>query len=164
MLGPRLRPSWFARDATEVAPELLGAVLRLGGHDALVTEVEAYTADDPASHSWNGATARNASMFGPSGRWYVYLVYGMHHCLNVVTGATGDGQAVLIRSVAVHGIDPRRTTGPGRLCRTLGIDRAVDGTTAVVHRGPGTWAPVVVTERVGITRATDWPRRWLIAG
>jgi DNA-3-methyladenine glycosylase len=161
VLGPRLRSGWFARDATDVAPDLLGAVLRFGGHDAVITEVEAYTADDPASHSWRGCTSRNAVMFGPPGRWYVYFVYGVHHCLNIVTGGVGDGQAVLIRSVAVYGIDPRSTTGPGRVCRTLGIDRDADGTLAVVHRGQGPIGPVVVTPRIGITRATEWPRRWV---
>ena len=100
-------------------------------------------------------------MFGPPGQWYVYLVYGVHHCLNVVTGRVGDGQAVLIRSVAVHGIDSRVTAGPGRLCRALGVDREADGTLAVVHRGTGPIGTVVVTRRIGITRAVESPRRWV---
>jgi DNA-3-methyladenine glycosylase len=161
-LGRRLPNAFFARDATVVAPDLLGRVLRIGGHNAVITEVEAYTQDDPASHSYRGQTARNAVMFGPPGRLYVYFVYGMHHCVNIVTGQRGDGQAVLIRSVVVDGIDPRRTTGPGRVCRELGIDRTDDGVPAVVHAGAGLVTPMSSTPRIGITRAADWPRRWVI--
>jgi len=158
----RLPPTWAERDATVVAPDLLYRLVRLGPHLARVTEVEAYTRDDPASHSFRGPTARNAPMFGPPGRWYVYLIYGMHHCLNLVTGREGDGQAVLIRSVVVDGIDDGRTTGPGRLCRELGIDRTWNGLEAEVFDdgvvGP---RPHVVTRRIGITKAADWPRRWV---
>lgn len=163
MLGRRLPQSFFARDATVVAPELLGTVLRVGGRDAVITEVEAYTQDDPASHSAKGCTPRNAAMFGPGGRLYVYFVYGMHHCVNIVTGRDGEGQAVLIRAVTVDGIEPRLTIGPGRVCRQLHIDRAFDGVPAVVHRGSGPTSAVIVTPRIGITRAVDWPRRWLVS-
>jgi DNA-3-methyladenine glycosylase len=145
-----------------VAPDLLGTMMRFGGHDATITEVEAYTQDDPASHSYRGRTARNAVMFGPPGVLYVYFIYGMYHCVNIVTGNVGDGQAVLIRSALIEGVDPRTTTGPGRLCRVLGIDRSADGDPAVIY--PAELAPGAVrqTERIGITRAADWPRRWLI--
>ena len=145
-----------------VAPELLGTVLRVGGRNAVITEVEAYTRDDPASHAFRGPTTRNSVMFGPAGVLYVYFVYGMHHCVNVVTGEVGDGQAVLVRSVVVDGVDPRLTTGPGRLCRELGIDRTFDGTSAVVYPRSQPVEKVTVTPRIGITRATDWPRRWVI--
>lgn len=133
----------------------------MAGWDATITEVEAYTRDDPASHSFRGQTPRNEVMFGPAGVLYVYFVYGMHHCVNIVTGAEGDGQAVLIRAVLVDGIDPRRTTGPGRVCRQLGIDRDLNGITAIVHRGAASTS-VTVTNRIGISRAVDWPRRWLV--
>jgi DNA-3-methyladenine glycosylase len=137
-------------------------VLRVGGRNAVITEVEAYTADDPASHSFRGPTRRNAVMFGPPGVLYVYFIYGMHHCVNLVTGAVGDGQAVLVRSVRVAGLDPRVTTGPGRVCRALGIDRNLDRTVAVVYPGSPPVEPVVVTPRIGITKAADWPRRWVL--
>ncbi len=159
----QLPPTFAERDATVVAPELLNRVVRLGDHLARITEVEAYTADDAASHSFRGRTARNAPMFGPAGRWYVYFVYGMHHCINLVTGGEGDGQAVLVRSVVVDGIDVRRTTGPGRLTRALGVDMAWNGREAELF-DDGTPPPTapVVTPRIGITKAVDLPRRWLV--
>lgn len=159
----RLPAAFAERDALIVAPELLNKVLVIAGRSARIVEVEAYTADDPASHSFRGATARNASMFGPPGQWYVYLIYGMHHCLNLVTGAVGDGQAVLIRSVVIDGVDPRRTRGPGRLTRELAVDRSLDATEAViVDDGTPPPARPLVTPRIGISRAVDLPRRWLV--
>lgn len=175
----------LAGNAPEVAPRLLGAVLRVGRCAGRLVEVEAYTADDPASHSHRGRSARNTSMFGPAGTLYVYLSYGIHLCANVVTGAEGDGQAVLLRAaVPVEGIDAMRarrgpvpdrrlTDGPGKLCQAFGIGRHHDGLDvcagASTH-GPdgvqllddGTPPPtdVVVGPRVGITRATDRPWRW----
>ncbi len=157
-------PSTFAeRDATIVAPELLNRLMRAGDVLARVIEVEAYTADDAASHSFRGRTARNAVMFGPPGRWYVYLIYGMHFCVNLVTGAEGDGQAVLVRGVLVDGLDPRRTSGPGRLTKALGIDLSWNGCVAELF-DDGTQPPVapVVTARVGITKAASLPRRWVV--
>jgi DNA-3-methyladenine glycosylase len=159
----RLPTTFAERDALIVAPELLNKVLVVGGRTARIVEVEAYTADDPASHSFRGRTARNASMFGPAGRWYVYLIYGMHHCLNLVTGVEGDGQAVLIRSVLIDSVHPDRTRGPGRLCRELGIDRSLDGAEAfVAHDGVAPPATRIVTPRIGISKAIDLPRRWLV--
>lgn len=165
--GRRLGPSFFARDATEVAPELLHKLLRVdapgGLVDVRICEVEAYTQDDPASHSWRGPTPRNAAMFGPPGRLYVYFVYGMHHCLNLVTGPDGDGQAVLIRSVRIEGVDPRLTNGPGRLTKVIGIDLADNATHAeLFDDGVAPPPDAVTTPRIGITKAVEWPRRWLL--
>jgi len=160
----RLPADWSARDATEVAPDLLYRLVDIRGRLARVTEVEAYTADDPASHSFSGRTARNSSMFGAAGHWYVYLIYGIHHCINLVTGSEGDGQAVLIRAVVVDGLDPRTTSGPGRLTRALGVDRSLDGAPAAVF-DDGLRPPnePIVTPRIGISKAADLPRRWLVA-
>ncbi|MFM2077959.1 MAG: hypothetical protein RJA49_1849 [Actinomycetota bacterium] len=157
-------PTTFAEaDATEVAPRLLNRVMRIGDRVARITEVEAYTADDPASHSFRGPTPRTAPMFGPSGHWYVYLVYGMHFCVNLVTGRVGDGQAVLIRSVIVPGIPAAQTSGPGRLTRELGIDLSWNGKVAeLFDDGVAPPAAALVTPRVGITKAVDWPRRWVV--
>lgn len=157
----RLPATFAERDATVVAPALLNKLFVVGEVTARITEVEAYTADDPASHSFRGRTQRNAAMFGPPGLWYVYLVYGMHHCLNLVTGTEGDGQAVLIRSVCIEGIDPRLTTGPGRLTKVIGVDLALDRSQAMLF-DDGVPPPreVLATPRIGITKAVEWPRRW----
>ncbi len=146
-------------------------------------EVEAYREDDPASHSHRGRTARNATMFGPPGHLYVYFTYGMHHCANVVTGAVGDGQAVLLRAaVPVAGLDElwarrpgaRReldlTNGPGKLCQAFGLDRRFDGLDLCAPGSPvricddGTPPPVapVVTGRIGIRHATERPWRFVV--
>jgi DNA-3-methyladenine glycosylase len=142
-----------------------------------ITEVEAYREDDPASHSHRGPTPRCASMFGAAGTLYVYLSYGIHHCLNVVTGPVGSGQAVLIRSLdIVDGLDivrarrggvedSRLARGPGNVAAALGIDRRHDAT-SVLGGGPVTVmadscdppAAPTTTPRIGISKAAD--RLW----
>ena len=159
----RLAPAFFARDAPEVAPDLLNKVLLVGDVAARIIEVEAYTHDDPASHSFRGRTKRTDVMFGPPGHLYVYFVYGMHYCVNIVTGPEGDGQAVLIRAVICDEVDPRLTNGPAKLCRQLGIDMSMNGAPAhVVDDGVGPPTTTIVTPRIGITKAVEWPRRWLV--
>ena len=159
----RLPRTFAERDATIVAPELLNKLFVVNGLTARVTEVEAYTADDAASHSFRGQTPRNAVMFGPAGHWYVYFVYGMHYCLNLVTGKEGDGQAVLVRSVSVEGVPTSKTTGPGRLTRQLAIDKSFNGVEAELY-DDGTPPPAepLVTARIGITKASEVPRRWML--
>ncbi len=159
----RLQPAFFGRDSPDVAPELLNKLFVVGDRAGRIVEVEAYTHDDPASHSYRGRTRRNEVMFGPSGRLYVYFVYGMHHCANIVTGDEGDGQAVLIRAVTCEGVDRRSTNGPAKLCRHFGIDMSFNGSGATVF-DDGTPPPAtpVVTARVGITKAAELPRRWLV--
>ena len=159
----RLPRSFADRDATVVAPDLLNKLFVVNGVAVRITEVEAYTAEDEASHSFRGLTKRTAVMFGPAGCWYVYLIYGMHYCLNLVTGGVGDGQAVLIRAVNIEGVPVKRTTGPGRLTRQLGIDLALSGATAELFED-GTAPPrnPLVTRRIGIMKAADLPRRWLL--
>ena len=140
----RLSRAFFARDTLAVARELLGQRLvrvldgrRLAGR---IVEVEAYVGeDDQACHARCGRTERNAPMYGPPGHAYVYFVYGMHHCLNVVTGEEGYPAAVLVRALEpLEGIEEMRTrrggrpdaqltSGPARLCQALDIDRRFDG-------------------------------------
>jgi DNA-3-methyladenine glycosylase len=127
----RLTESFYARPALIVARELLGSHLVLEeGHQRRVgriVETEAYIGEhDLACHAAKGLTPRTEVMFGPAGRAYVYLIYGMHHCFNIVTEAPGIGAAVLIRAVEpVEGLSPQlRTDGPGRLCRAFGITLA----------------------------------------
>lgn len=159
----RLPRSFAERDATVVAPDLLNKLMVVGGTAARIIEVEAYTSDDEASHSFRGPTKRTAVMFGPASCWYVYLIYGMHYCLNLVTGQAGDGQAVLIRAVTVEGVPVKRTTGPGRLTRELGIDLSLTGVKADLF-DDGTAPPKspLVTRRIGITKAVEMQRRWLV--
>lgn len=164
--------SFYARDAATVARALLGCILVQRGPDgrarrAWITETEAYVGThDLASHSSKGRTRRNATMFGPPGRAYVYLVYGMHHCLNVVTGTGEDdaGQAVLLRAAEPLGDWPEGTNlrGPGRLARAFGLTLADDGADLVrgpgrlrIHAGRGPEA-VEATARIGVDYAADW--------
>jgi DNA-3-methyladenine glycosylase len=169
----RLGQEFFARDATIVAPELLNKVFVVDGCAGRITEVEAYTSDDPASHCFRGRTARNAVMFGPPGRLYVYFTYGMHHCVNIVTGTEGDGQAVLLRAAepldglgamrARRGPVPDRslTDGPGKLTQALGLDLTDNGRCAEVYDdGVAPPGEPRVGPRVGIRQAVDWPRRF----
>lgn len=159
----RLARSFFERHSTEVAPDLLNKLFVVGSAAGRIIEVEAYSSDDPASHTFRGRTKRNDVMFGPAGHLYVYFIYGMHYCVNIVTGPEGDGQAVLLRAVIVEGVDPRTTNGPGKLCRHLGIDMAMNGAQANIC-DDGTAPPQVptVTVRVGISKAADLQRRWLV--
>ena len=174
--------AFFARDAETVARDLIGVTLLVDGTGGPIVETEAYDAADPASHSFKGLTARNASMFGPVGHAYVYRSYGIHWCLNVVCGSAGAGSAVLIRA-----IEPRRggdimgarrnTTaarrlcaGPGRLCQALGIDGRHDGLPldrppfALYARETDSAPRVSAGTRIGITRGAATPWRFCLSG
>jgi len=163
--------SFYARDALEVAPELLGALIRRGGVTLRITEVEAYRwPDDTACHARHGRTARNAALWGPPGTAYVYLCYGMHMMLNLVTGAEGEAQAVLIRACEpVKGLatirrrrggasGPVLLTGPGKVGAALALDLSFSGRTLYergpleVHRGEAP-ARILRGPRVGIDYA-----------
>lgn len=103
---------------------------------ARIVETEAYLGvGDPAAHAYFGRTARTEPLWGPPGTWYVYLVYGMHHCLNVAVEPRGRPGCVLIRAAEIEGADPRAGQGPGRLTRALGIDRSVSGSDALGPKG-----------------------------
>ncbi len=142
-----LASSFFNRSTLVVARELLGKFLvrRWKGLEitAMITEVEAYDGfEDKASHASRGMTARNAPMFGPAGRWYVYLVYGTHEMLNIVTGSRGYPAAILIRAVSVVGTNITTPgvvilDGPGKLTKFLHVDRALNGKFA--SRRSGLW-------------------------
>lgn len=171
----------LSRPAVEVAPELLGCVLKRGRHSGVIVEVEAYGAeDDAASHAYRGPTPRNEAMFGPPGGLYVYLIYGMHLCANVVCCADGVGGAVLIRALrpssGLAGMkrnrpkataDDQLCSGPGKLTAALGIRRDDDGldlTTGAVRLEPGELvdqSEIVTGPRIGISKAIE--RRWRFA-
>jgi DNA-3-methyladenine glycosylase len=170
----------FQQSPVDLARRLLGWTLLVDGVGGVIVETEAYDVDDAASHSFKGPTARNAAMFGPPGHAYVYLIYGLHWCLNFVCREAGHGAAVLIRALQpTHGLDTmaaRRNThaprllasGPGRVGQALGIDRRFDG--LPLDRPPFALhppaAPVEVASgpRIGITRAADLPWRFGVAG
>ncbi len=187
-----LAAEFFARDTRTVARGLLGRVIEVDGQEGLVAgrivETEAYLGrEDPASHAGRGRTPRSGIMFGVPGVVYVYLIYGMHHCLNFVTEPDGRPGAVLIRALEPvagrdlmarrRGLDPARcrdrelTAGPGRLCLALGIDRTWNGRSltdpdsGIRVLAAGAAPPeVLVGPRVGIKRAVDLPYRFRVAG
>jgi DNA-3-methyladenine glycosylase len=169
------------RDALGAARSLLGWQLihvspegRTAGH---IVETEAYTQDDPASHAFGGPRGRNRVMFGPAGLIYVYFTYGMHYCLNVVTGPAGHGQAVLIRALEpTEGIElmlhrrktdiARLTNGPAKLVQAMGITKEHNGLAlgTSLKLIPGIVPrKIITTTRVGISRAAGLPRRFYIA-
>ena len=175
--------AFFARSALEVAPDLLHKVLVVGDRSVRITETEAYLGDDPASHSFRGPTPRTAVMFGPAGVLYVYFSYGMHWCINIVTGADGVGEAVLLRAgLPLTGVDAMRavrkaarrdrdlTNGPAKLAQALGLDGSANGVDLLVDSAPiriaddGAPTPttIVTTPRIGITKAVDRPWRFLV--
>jgi len=170
-MTPLLPPAFYRRDAVTVARELVGTWLVRGEVVLEITEVEAYPPGDTAAHTRHGRTARNAPMWGPPGRVYVYLCYGMHQMLNIVTGEDGVGEAVLVRAAEpVAGLaliqerrrgvtGPALLTGPGKVGQALALDGSECNATLYtegglelrVGRGP---APLLVGPRVGIDYAS----------
>lgn len=141
----RLATEWFRRDVVTVARDLIGTVLVHGKRAGVIVETEAYLGpEDLASHTRFGVTPRNSVMYGAGGVAYVYLCYGIHEMFNIVTGAEGDGQAVLIRAIAPYaGLVDDKTVGrgPGKVTKALGIDRSLDRKSFA--RGPLYVAPHV---------------------
>ena len=178
--------SFFRRPADLVARDLIGAVVvstirgvRTAGR---IVEVEAYLGhQDPASHGYrNRRHAQNEGLYGPAGSWYVYLSYGVHWCANLVAGDRPNEGAVLLRALEpLEGLPTMRrrrgrvpdrvlAAGPGRLTQALGVTRSLDqrsmrGAPVQVYRGEAP-APLVVTPRIGITQAVDWPLRFVEGG
>ena len=177
---PRLRRSFFDRSVHKVAPDLIGATLFVGGVGGIIVELEAYHHTDPAAHSYNGRTERNAVMFGPAGYAYVYRSYGIHWCLNFVCEEDGSASAVLIRALEpVHGLAAMRRrrglhqaralcSGPGKLCEALGVTHTQNGLPLdrapfELHARSGT--PDIATGvRIGITKAAEKPWRYGLKG
>lgn len=183
----RFPRSFLNRGAREVAPCLLGCrlVSTVGGvrTDGVIVETEAYVGPgDPASHAAEriGRTDRNASMFGPAGRAYVYFIYGMHWCLNVVTAGPGEPEAVLIRALDPRegvdamarrrGRDRALCSGPARLCQALGVTGDLDGHDLgepPLRLEPGWRVPeeaVGRSGRIGVAAAEEWPLRFFVRG
>ena len=185
-LGAPLPEKFYDRETEIVSRELLGAVLECTTPEGItrgrIVETEAYLGPhDPACHAVAGLTPRTEHLFGPPGVAYVYLIYGMYWCFNAVTRERGHGSAVLVRAVApIDGVELMRrrrpkvkrdrdlTNGPGKLCLAMGIVGSMSGSS--LRNGPiviraGAAVPdadVVVTPRIGITRAADWALRYLV--
>jgi DNA-3-methyladenine glycosylase len=177
---------FFERPPDNVAYDLVGSWLVVHDGDrerrALIVETEAYGgSDDPASHSFRGPTKRSAIMFGPAGFLYVYLIYGMHWCMNIVTEPADTASAVLLRGAELivpnpdgHGESSIALRGPGNLTRGLGItgdDTGLDccggnGRYLTIHRSrPGeVTLPISQSKRIGITREVDRPSRYFLEG
>jgi DNA-3-methyladenine glycosylase len=169
----------FGEDAFNVARQMIGTSLFVGGVGGIIVETEAYDEDDPASHSFVGRTLRNAVLFGPPGRAYIYLSYGIHWCLNVVCRETGHAAGVLIRAIEPTAGIPlmmqRRgqkdlrllCSGPGRLGQALAITRTLNGSKIDAPpfrlRVSRDEPSVVCGKRIGITKGTDRPWRFGLA-
>ena len=189
----RMDEGFFQRGAGEVARDLLGCELIRGERRGIIVETEAYLDDDPGSHAYRGRTERNASMYLAGGHAYVYRIYGIHHCFNVVTGEAGRGEAVLIRSCEpLDGLEEMRRdrwgddgkhrernrirelcNGPGKLCAAFGISRRehdgveIGAGELVIRPGiPVGDGEVGSSPRIGLGagRGQDSLYRWFVAG
>jgi DNA-3-methyladenine glycosylase len=179
-LGKPLKRAFFARSVHEVAPDLIGATLLVNGVGGVIVELEAYHHTDPAAHSFNGPTPRNAVMFGPGGSVYVYRSYGIHWCVNFVCEREGSASAVLIRALEPtqgiaamrrrRGVQEARSlcSGPGKLTEALGITHAHNGLALdlppfALYARIGT-IEVATGVRIGITKAVELPWRYGLKG
>src|ERR1700729_4505229 len=180
VLGKPLTRAFFDRSVHKVAPDLIGATLLVDGVGGIIVELEAYHHTEPAAHSFNGPTPRNAVMFGPPGYVYVYRSYGIHWCVNFTCEPKGSAAAVLIRAVeptvglAVmrrrRGVADERLlcSGPGRVCEALRITHAQNGLAldeppfALFARTDE--VEVIAGPRIGITKAVDKPWRYGLKG
>jgi DNA-3-methyladenine glycosylase len=176
----QLTRAFFKRSVHDVAPDLIGVMLLVGGVGGRIVEVEAYHHTDPAAHSYRGETARNAVMFGPPGFVYVYRSYGIHWCVNFVCEPKGSASAVLIRAIEPtvglptmrrrRGIADDRLlcSGPGRVCEALRITRAQNG--LALDAPPfelfarTSTVEVIAGPRIGLTKAVDKPWRYGLKG
>lgn len=180
--------SFYDRETEAVARDLLGAVLECRTPEGIasgrIVETEAYIGEhDPACHAAAGLTDRTRWLYGPPSTAYVYFIYGVHWCFNAVTRSAGHPSAVLVRAIEpIDGLDLIRrrrpaarsdrdlTNGPGKLCAALGIDGSTNGLPLDrlplrIRAGePVPDSAVIVSPRIGITKAADWPLRWYIAG
>jgi DNA-3-methyladenine glycosylase len=192
-MEPVISSEWFDRSAVTIAPELIGCTLVRQLPDGqqlrgIIVETEAYQEGDPACHAYRKQTKRNQVMFGDPGHVYVYLIYGMYHCVNVVTDKAGAPSAVLIRALELEqntlesiSLKPREklekvAAGPGKLCRAMQIDLDLYGTK--LELGQAMWLEhrstdwqgkldtgsieLTQTTRIGLTQGVDLPWRWYV--
>ena len=172
---PALPHAFFCRPAEVVGPELIGCLLVKRQVDGcllwgVIVETEAYSQDEPACHGYRSRSPQNETLFGEPGRFYVYVSYGIHHCVNVVTDRSDWANGVLLRAVAMPGEPERVAAGPGLLARRFGLNRTHDS--QAVCGENGMWLAsrpsvlnvpeLVTTTRIGISQAQDLPWRWYL--
>ena len=163
----KLPREFFADNTTVVAQKMLGQVLVFNEYQGIITETESYRgADDPASHAYRRATPRSKIMFGTPGFAYVYITYGMYHCLNIVTESDGEPGAVLIRGLKLITPETMVLNGPGKLCRQLKITKEnnntdlIDNENFYVAKGE-IITDFITTPRIGIKNGLDKQWRFL---
>jgi DNA-3-methyladenine glycosylase len=177
--------NWLARPSTQVAPDLVGCTLVRQFSDGsilrgMIVETEAYGSSDPACHAYRRRTQRNSVMFGLAGRTYVYLIYGVYYCLNIVTDQDEVPSAVLIRALELETIPSwvsqrqpsklhRIAAGPGKLCLALQIDCSLNAKVLkpgeplwLEHRPPQFNLELIQTTRIGLSQGVDLPWRWYL--
>lgn len=176
----KLNQEFYQNHVTQVARNLIGKKLVFGSHQGIITETEAYRGnDDAASHAFSGPTNRSKIMFGQAGYSYVYLIYGMYNCLNITAETEGQAAAVLIRGLILIDLNqdptsifsikknsPTNLNGPGKICKYLGITREHSGINMSesdnFYVEEGIEIPKInITPRIGITKATDFPWRFV---
>lgn len=180
-----VEPNWLSRPSTEVSPDLVGCILVRQFEDGsllrgMIVETEAYGPQDPACHAYRRRTPRNEAMFGLAGSSYVYLIYGIYYCLNIVTDQDQVASAVLIRALQLefipNWVNPptaakaaKIAAGPGKLCQVLQIDRSLNGQVLALgqplwleHRPLDFVPDLVQTTRIGLTKGADLPWRWYL--
>lgn len=184
---------FYGPSAKKVAPALLGHYLvrrtNEGFCGGIIVETEAYVKDDPSCHAFRGETQRNRIMWGEPGHSYVYLIYGFHFCFNTVCRPAGEAEAVLVRAIEpCFGIEFMRkqrglteeralTSGPGKICAALAVDRTFDGVdlcdaesplfvaeNPIIRNTRRRLGPLITTTRIGISVAADWPLRFYLEG
>lgn len=164
----RLLTSFFNRPTLQVSQDLLGKLFIYNEYQGIITETEAYTAlNDPACHAYKGPTSRNAPMFGEPGHTYVYLIYGVYHCINFVTEPKGVAAAVLIRGLYLLKPSLNYLNGPGKLCRELHINRTHSGLSLtysddLVLYDIGLKPEFNITPRVGLTQGKELLWRFIL--
>lgn len=164
----KLSRDFFNRNVVDVARDLIGQSMFYGDYHGIITETEAYGGkNDEASHAFKGPTPRANIMFGPSGRSYVYLIYGMYHCLNIVANTGEDAGAVLIRGVKILSPEVKNLDGPGKLCMYLDISKNHNDIDLVESENfyltyNNVSHKILATPRIGIKKATEKLWRFIL--
>tara|TARA_Y100001968_G_scaffold333539_1_gene397079 strand:- start:1452 stop:2120 length:669 start_codon:yes stop_codon:yes gene_type:complete len=176
LINKILPKTFFCRPAELVAPDLLGCKLVKRNSDrnllwGVIVETEAYSQKEPACHGFNRRSPSNETLFGDPGIFYIYMTYGMYHCVNIVTDKSNWASGVLLRAIAIPGENERIASGPGLIAMRFGLNRLDDGCQNSIDKGLWIASPnehfkefsnVINTTRIGISKAKDLPWRWYL--